>query len=414
MITFWIIASLLILIPIAVILNSVLGKINPSNSDIEDKADLYHQRLAEIESDIENGILSKTDAEKVRKETETALLDNENKSNDNKYSTTHTVSAKNTALIICFFLPVFAISLYHYLGEPGLIKQSTLLAEFKNADTDKEKNESIDKLLTQLEERLIKNPDDVNSWMMLTNSYSALERYPDALRAVENVYRLEPDDFTVQLRYAEILSRTENTFKGKATELINEALNHSPNNPNALWLAGMAANEREDFQQVINYWERLLPQMEDESGPKEQLQSMINSLKTNLGQSITETNIINNESTAEEVKLVINVSLAPALEEQVSPDDTLFVYAKAIDGPPMPLAIIKITAEDLPLQVTLDNSSAMIPTNKLSNYEQVQVIARISKSGNAIQQSGDLIGIIEKIYTNQNKILDLVIYDKIE
>lgn len=411
MISFWLLACLLILIAIIVILRSLFGNQGNAQVAVDEYAALYRQQLQEIETDFKNGLLTEADAIKTKKETEAAFLDLDEKTNQVKpFHSVH----KTTAIILVCLLPVFVIGLYQKLGEPGLIRQQVLINAFKHAASGAEKNESIEKLPALLEKRLEKNPDDINGWLMLTDSYVALERFTDALRAVENVYRLRPDAISVKLRYADIYSTANGTFYGTATALINDVLTMNPNNSTGLWLAGMAAHERGDYAKVVDYWGRLLPQMETGSTAKEHLILMIDSIKSGLEEPIAKDGIPAENSDDGNIELTINVSLAPDLADQVDADDTVFVYAKAIDGAPMPLAVVKKTVEDLPMQITLDNASAMLPNNRLSDHRQVQIIARISKSGNAIQQPGDLIGTIDQILTGHDEPVELKIHDKIQ
>ncbi len=318
-------------------------------------------------------------------------------------------SSTISAVILLLLIPAFVIVLYAYLGQPELITQASLLSEFNNAGSHEEKQASIDKMLTQLEQRLINEPDDVDGWMMLTNSYTMLERYPEALRAVNNLYRLRSEDPSVLIRYADIMSLANGgVFAGKPTELINEALRLDPDNASGLWFAGLAANERDDIQLAITYWQRLLPKLDEGSKPQQEIKQF---LELAIKQVESE-QAINGSTATQEHKLQLNVSLSEDLINEASQDDTVFIYAQAVNGPPMPIAIIRKKVSDLPLQTTLDDSTAMMPTNKLSDHTQVRLIARITKSGNAKPESGDLIGILDTVNTDTLETLNLHINQK--
>jgi cytochrome c-type biogenesis protein CcmH len=410
MLSFWLISALLLLLPLFVILITLLKTHNEDNTELFGNTDLYQQRLSEIESDIDNGLLSGTEAKKVKKEYQRALLiQDENKPLSENYPKTE-MPSKITAILLLILIPVFVISLYDHLGKPELIIQTDLLSEFNNAQNTEQKLASIEKMLNQLEQRLINEPDDVDGWMMLTNSYATLERYPEALRAVNNLYRLKNNDPTVLIRYADILSMTNGgIYTGRPTELINEALRLDPENKNGLWLAGLAANERGDIENSIIYWQRLVSKLEQGSNQRQQIEKYIQLAKQHIeGGKKKKSN-----TDKQEYKIQVNVSLSANLISEVNSEDTVFIYAQAINGSQMPIAIIRKKVSDLPIQATLDDSIAMMPSNKLSDHKQVKLTARISKSGNATAEPGDLIGRLDTIQTDTNKIINLNIDKKI-
>lgn len=407
---FWLIAALLLLISLFVILLTLLKTYDDDDVIEEDSSDLYQQHLAEIEQDIENGILGGTEAKKIKEELQLSFLNQTNNKTEHPLKT-KSGSSTSTAIILLLLTPVFAIAMYQYLGQPQLIKEAELLTEFHNASTKEEKLASIDKMLTQLEQRMINNPDDIDGWLMLTNSYTALERYPDALRAVNNLYRLRSEDPTVMLRYAEILSMTnDGVFAGRPTELINEALRLDPENPNGLWFAGLAANERGEIDKAVEYWQQLIPKFEDGSEQQQQVKKFIQIISP---QTVVEENETPSSKDKPEYKIQVNVSLSDELIHEARSDDTVFIYAQAISGPPMPIAVVRKKVSDLPLLATLNDSMAMMPSNKLSDHAQVKLTARISKSGNAIPEPGDLIGSINSVETSLNEPVNISISQKV-
>jgi cytochrome c-type biogenesis protein CcmH len=416
MFLFWLAAALLLLIPMLVILITLL-KTPDDNVEQTSNSELFQQRLSELKSDIENGLLSGSDEDKVKKEYQLALLEQEknNSALDNS-SNRESSSSTITAGLLLLLIPLFSIGLYNHLGQPQLINQSSLLSEFNNANSSEEKLASVEKMLTQLEQRLINEPDDVDGWLMLTNSYSTLERYPEALRAVDNLYRLRNNDPTVLIRYADIMSLANGgIYAGKPTELINEALKLDPENANGLWLAGLAASERGDINDAVNYWKRLIPKLEEDSKPQQQIKEFIQLAINQVdGEQKDDGQLENSPTTSQEHRIQINVSLSPELINEVNDEDTVFIYAHAISGPPMPIAILHKKVSDLPIDAILDDSSAMIPNNKLSLHEQVKLTARISKSGNAKPEPGDLYGSMDSVKTNQNKPLSLIISNKLQ
>ncbi len=397
-----------------VVILAVLLKKSNNNTDEEYGSDIYKQQLNELETDIENGLLSETDVESVKKELQLSILNQDKtikKQMSENTSPTKSNIPKVTAVILLMLLPLFVVELYQRLGRPELIEQTALLEEFNNAQTEEGKAAAIEKMLVRMEQRLESTPDDADGWLMLANSYTSLERYPEALIAAENLYRLKSDDVSVMLRYADILSMVNNgKFEGKPTDLINEAIKLEPTNNSGLWLAGLAAIQRGEIQTAIDYWEALVIQFEEDSESKEQIQHYINLAREQL----VETDNSNESELVSDAKIQVNVRLSETLLNQTNDNDTIFIYATAIDGPPIPLAILRKQVSDLPVQVTLDDSMSMLPSNRLSSHKQVKLIARISRSGHPKPEPGDLEGIIDSVKTDLDESVNLVIDNQIQ
>ncbi len=396
-----------------VVIVAVLLKKSNNNNHQEFGSDLYKQQLNELETDIENGLLSETDIESAKKELQLSILNQDKTIKKQMSDNTSTKSniPKVTAIILFMLLPLFAVELYQRLGRPELIEQTALLEEFNNAQTEEEKAAAIEKMLVRMEQRLESTPDDADGWLMLANSYTSLERYPEALTAVENLYRLKSDDASVMLRYADILSMVNNgKFEGQPTDLINAAILLEPTNNSGLWLAGLAAIQRGEIQTAIDYWETLVMQFEEDSESRQQIQHYINLAREQL----VETDNSNNAELVSDVKIQVNVKLSETLLNQTNDNDIIFIYATAIDGPPIPLAILRKQVSDLPVQVVLDDSMSMLPSNRLSNHKQVKLIARISKSGHPKPEPGDLEGIIDSVETDLNEPVNLLINNQIQ
>jgi cytochrome c-type biogenesis protein CcmH len=311
---------------------------------------------------------------------------------------------KITIIILLLLLSVFAIGLYQYLTKPEFVEQVSLLEELNSAKTDEEKSASVEKMLEHLEQKLLNNSDDAESWLILTNSYTTLERYDDALRAIENLYRIKGKDPSVMFRYADIMSMVNNgRFKGKPTELIDEALRIDPTNKNGLWLAGLAAIQNADIKKALKHWQQLHGLFDEGSKSQLKIKHYIDLAREQLVETDTES--------ASGIALHVDISLSETLLNEVDDDDDVFIYAKAIDESLMPLAVMRKKVSDLPLQVILNDSMALISSNKLSDHKQVQLIARISKSGNARTTPGDLIGILDFVPTKLYLPVKLIIDD---
>ncbi len=415
MLSFWFFAGLLLLLPLVVITKTLLKKDNRIDVVPSDTA-LYQQRLMELETDIQNGLIDQATAAHVQKEIQLALLDQTKNSARQHHKTQE--PSRLSAILLLILLPSFVIGFYHYTGHADLIVQESLLAELNQAKTTTEKQAAIEKMLTQIEQRLSNQPNDVEGWAILANTYSRLERYPDALRALERLYQLKPDDPTVLLRYAEILSiNNHGLFTEQAIALIKEALVLEPDNVNALWLAGLAAHKQGDRDTAATYWQTLLPRLEDLPALQQKITQFLQQEQKPANE--VEDGVVtmgNAEQTpaAFNQGIAVKVTLDKTFADELDGNETLFVYAKAIDGSAVPLALLRKTARALPLKVILNDTMAMVANHTLSLHTHVQLLARISKSGHAQPEAGDLLGVIDVVNTNRHEAIELVINRKIK
>ncbi len=168
-----------------------------------------------------------------------------------------------------------------------------------------------------------------------------------------------------------------------------------PDNTTGLWFGGMAKAQAGDFVAAMALWKKLESLLPPGSEPQQEIQDLLAKLATQIPEGAAQAPA-KPVQPAKSASIEVQVSLAPELQKSASPEDTVFVYAQALTGSPMPLAIVRKKVADLPLTVSLNDAMAMMPAMKLSNFEQVKLLARISKSGNAMKQPGDLIGVIEQ------------------
>jgi cytochrome c-type biogenesis protein CcmH len=239
----------------------------------------------------------------------------------------------------------------------------------------------------KLAARMRENPNDAEGWMMLGRAYRALERFQESSDAFRKAVALAPDNADLLADLAETLALgTGRTLAGEPTRLLERALKLDPDNDKVLALSGSAAFERKDYKAAIRHWEALLthPSVSDE-------------LAQGLRTGIAEARALSTGKKTIAAKpapgrVSGTVTLDSALRARAAPDDTVFVYARAAQGPRMPLAIVKMQVKDLPYNFSLDDSMAMMPEMKLSAFTEVIVGARVSKSGSAKPAAGDLEG----------------------
>jgi cytochrome c-type biogenesis protein CcmH len=228
---------------------------------------------------------------------------------------------------------------------------------------------------------------------MLARSLAALQRYSDADRAYARAIALAPGNAQLLADRADLLVLLQDRRSaGEPTRLIEEALKIDPDNLKALALAGSAAFERQDFDAALKHWSRARARATPGSDFANGLDRSIEAARSSAGAGAPPVKTAARQTPAAAAGVSGTVSIAPALLARVQPGDTLFIFARAAQGPRMPLAILRLPAGNWPASFQLDDSLAMSPELKLSGFDQVVVQARVSRSGQALPQTGDLIG----------------------
>jgi cytochrome c-type biogenesis protein CcmH len=257
--------------------------------------------------------------------------------------------------------------------------------------------------VAQLAEKLKAQPDNPEGWAMLARSYSRLGRHAEAVPAYEKAVALNGNDARLLADYADTLAVQNNrSLSGAPMKLVERALKIDPNSPKALALAGTDAFERKDYATAVRYWEKLAQGMPADSAFMPELQSSIAQARELGGMpkakplaaapAVAPAAAPAALAAPAAASLQGSVRLSPAMAKLASPNDTVFIFARAAEGPRMPLAILRMQVKDLPLKFTLDDSSAMSPATRLSQHPRVVVSARVSKSGQATPAPGDLVG----------------------
>ncbi|HEY7757878.1 MAG TPA: tetratricopeptide repeat protein, partial [Burkholderiales bacterium] len=290
-------------------------------------------------------------------------------------------------------LPALAALLYWHLGEPQGIGAARQAAQDAAPPTP----EQFQAMTQQLAERMAANPDDPTGWLMLGRAYKALERYPEAVQALSQANRRRPGDAEILVEYAEALAQAAGgKFGTEPTRLLDQALAVAPDDPKALTLAGGAALQAGDYGTAVRHWERLATQVPPDSELGQALAAGLARARS-LAQGGAappgaSSGAESKRGAASGPAVHGEVRLSAALKNRAAPDDTVFIFARAADGPRMPLAVIRRQVKDLPTDFQLDDSMAMNPELRLSAFARVVVAARVSRSGSATVQSGDLLG----------------------
>ncbi|HEX8739467.1 MAG TPA: c-type cytochrome biogenesis protein CcmI [Casimicrobiaceae bacterium] len=308
-------------------------------------------------------------------------------------------SGRRWALGLVFVFPIVAVALYALLGSPRAIDEAA-----RTAETPPISQAQVIAMVEKLASRMKEHPDDATGWKLLGRSYGALGRYREAADAFHQAAQHGPVDASLLVDWADALGMANGqSLAGEPTKLIDRALALEPGNVKALLLAASAAQERNDIPAAIDAWRRLKVELPPESPDVREIDALIaraeaagdrggNAATTGKAATTGESATADAAATAGNGAIRGEVSIAPSLAARVSPGDTLFIYARAVDGPRMPLAVVRETADPLPRAFTLDDSQSMRPDMKLSAAGTVVVEARISHSGNALASPGDLFG----------------------
>lgn len=359
-------------------------------------------RLSQLDALIAGGVLKGKEARQARSQLE-AQLRSAGEATASSNGPAH--ASSKLVLGLSAFALVFAAAGYAWLGNPAGWSHAPGASPAPVAGTGATdgaahamETQQFEAMAERLAERLKSKPDDAEGWTMLSRSYAVLGQFDKAVAAYQHVIKLRPDDAQVFADYADAMAMANGRkLEGEPEKLLKRALELDPDNAKALSLAGTLAFDRGDAALAARHWERALQRIEPGSELANQLQGALADARQRAGLPAPTTGIAPAAATpaptapaVASASLRVQVSLAPSLAAKAAPDDTLFVFARASQGPKAPLAIQRRQVKDLPLELTLDDSMAMNPALKLSSVEQVVVGARISKSGNAMPQSGDM------------------------
>jgi len=356
---------------------------------------LLREQLAATERDRAAGRIDAATAERLQAEISRRLLEEHAQSP----AAWRADPAPGTAWMVMAGVPLFAVALYLAVGNPAALSQPPRVAAGPQP-TMTQVESMVSQMMQALEARAQRGetrPEDGPAWAMAGRTLASLQRFKEADQAFARALALTPNDANLLADRADILSLLQGQNpEGEPMRLIERALRVDPNQPKALALAGSVAFKRGDMATAITHWRRAIANLPPESefarGLTQSLQEAMASQTPRA--TSTSPRIAPDKSplAAAAGSIRGRVSLTPAMRAQAQPNDTVFIVARAEQGPRMPLAIVRMRVADLPAEFTLDDSSAMSPQLRLSAHPDVVVTARISRSGQALPESGDLVG----------------------
>ncbi len=414
---FWVLFLLLIGVALAFILPPLLRR-HIQSDHVDRKAAniaIYHDQLAELKADLESGELEQQLYDDARLEIEKRLSEDVPVESA-PAAASHT--GRGLGLALAGVIPLLAIGIYIVLGTPD----AALMQRGAPPPMAEQGQHDAAPMIAALEARLKSNPDDIAGWHMLARSYGTTGQYGEAARIFAKISELLPGDAGVLADYADTLAMAQGgSLLGKPLELINQALKLNPQEGKALNLAGSAAYQAQDFSKAAAYWRSLLQLMSPDDAYANQVRAAIQDAERaggvagldNLSATSAQSAPAKPAETKTGVAAAISgtVSLSGELAGKVAPGDAVFIYAQMTQGPKMPIASLKIEVKQLPYRFTLDDSLAMTPNDKLSNHAEVMLSARVSKSGQAMTQSGDLLGRISPVKVGQQGVE--IVIDKV-
>jgi cytochrome c-type biogenesis protein CcmH len=359
---------------------------------------LHRDRLAELSAEQDKGLISADEFIRLKTELERRLLD-EATAIDRQAVTPLRPKIK-PALWQFVVVAVLALLVYQQNGaQPDWQIKQTLQQARQLVEQGQPPATALTKLANQLERRLQQQPDNSEQLMLLASSQMELANYPAATAAFQRLTILFPQDDKLLAQQAQALYLASNReLTAEVRALSDRALFIEPQQPTVLSMLGIASFEIADYASAINYWQQLLVILPSDSSNHRMITAGIaqaQELQQAAGQPVTVLAEKASQFAVAQAQLTVTVSLSSQLE---APEDaSVFVYARALTGPKMPLAVARLKVSDLPATVNLDDTMAMMPQLKLSNFEQVQLVARISSRGIANRGAGDLEGQIERV-----------------
>lgn len=381
---FWFVAVSLMALALTFVLPPFLRKssFSQTTSSRDLNVAIYQERLDELKQ----LNLSETELVQAKAELDKTLL--EDIQTEQTISPQTKATGRWAAIVVLIMLPILAIGMFWKTGHFAILET---IQKIPSQTKQQAELNSLDEMFGRLVEKMKQNPEDSKGWVMLGRSYAVLERYEEAEQAyLKAVVLTKENDPDIVSDYAEAIAlKAEGQISGKPLELIQKNLSNFPEHPKSLWLVGLNAAQQENFKEAVQYWEKVLAQIPPNTEAWKTMQNHIQEVKK--AGNLPETTSEQSQPVASNVQLNVQIEVDPTLQAQLQPEQTLFIYAHPAQNK-MPLAMITKTAKELPLNVTLDDSQAMLPTAKLSQYQEVIISARISKTGNAAPQTGDIFG----------------------
>lgn len=390
--SFWIFAIALIALALVILLLPLLraARAQPDDQRQQQNIQIAREKKQQLETQLADGDIDQAGFDSAYLDLQNALA----LELDSGVRQQQETRGRWMAFVVLLAVPVASVALYLTLGEYRVIENPELVRAAPPAQTAAAPQMSLEEMETRLKQRLRENPEDAEGWFMLGRTMMTSQRFDEAVAAYQRSHDLLSDEPGIMFALADALAMQNNgNLQGEPEELVQRGLKLAPRFPNGLWLAGMAAEQRQDFRGAHRYWTQLLPLITDNPESTSEIKNLLASLEQRNPELATATSTA--ASGGGSIQVAVDISAE--LRARASPEVSVFVYAKAMQGPPMPLAVKKMQLKDLPASLALSDADAMMPALKLSSFDQVVVGARVSFSGNPVAQSGDFFTEVDSI-----------------
>ena len=395
MIDFWLAAGLLLLIALSFLLIPVLRGRRAQREEDRTALNvaLYQERVAELQAQREEGVLTAEQFETGRAEAARELLADTEGVAPGRVSSL----GKAIPLLAAVLVPVLGLSLYLHFGSSDKVE---LTREFSQPP------QSLEEMVARLERAAAAQPDSAEGLYFLGRAYMAQNRPADAARVFERAANLagRQPELLGQWAQAQYFA-DDKKWSDKIQALTDEALKADPKEVTSLGLLGIAAFEDQRFEQAIGYWQRLMTELPEGDASRAALEGGIAKAREQLQASGGKVEAAPVAKAMASIK--VSVDLADAVKASALPGDSVFIFARAVSGPPAPLAVKRVTVADLPITVELGDVDAMMPQLKLSNFPEVQLMARISRAGQPT--AGEWVGRSQPLSSSTKELQQLTI-----
>ena len=366
---------------------------------------LLRRALEDNDADLRAGTIDRGQWETARREIERRAVEESQATDGAQPAAAAAERSPRIALLLAIVLPVAAVALYIVIGEPRAVSGKPPVPQ--QDATHAAENEQIQAMAEGLASKLKSAPEDPERWAILGRTYAYLGRLQEAMNAFEESMKRRPDDPRVLADYADMYAATKTggNLMGEPEKLIKRALALDPNQPKALALAGTIAFQRKDFAGAVIHWQRAVSVLPPDSDFTKQIAAGLAEARAALGLPAGASPPLASAAAGTApakpapggASVSGTVTIAPGLASRASPDDTLFVFARAPEGAGPPLAVVRAKVRELPLKFRLDDSMAMSPENTLSRATRAVITTRVTKSRGVVPQPGDLEGASQPI-----------------
>ena len=334
-------------------------------------AAIYREELEKLEVERTVGSINSADYEIAHAEMRQRLFQDTSEEDDRSVMG----SSKITVIGLCVFITVLSAGFYFSLGD------ATRIAE-KNTEQPMTQ-EGVEKMVTEFASKMEKDPTNLQGWVMLARSYRILGRNEEAAKAYERAGNFIDSDPQLLADYADILASNANgNFSGKPQKLINQALKLDPNNLMALWLSGTASYTAGNYKAAVQTWEKLAQQLPPGTEDVRSIEASIADARAKGGLSA--------QASVNTKGISGKIEISADLKSKVKSGDVVMVIARK-PGERMPVAVLKTSVSEFPMNFSLTDALAMNPSAPLSQLSEASIEVRISKTGMAKPEVGDLI-----------------------